>query len=110
MIAMLRSPALLLLMLGFFALAPGVAYAEATPAQDERLKEIIAGDQIGGNRRGKCAIRETHSWHQPTAVVLPAGLVDLAPPQRSGALCPELDDLYERLDRQDGSGRRARIA
>ena len=44
MIAMLRSPALLLLMLGFFALAPGVAYAEATPAQDDRLKEIIAGD------------------------------------------------------------------
>ena len=44
MIAMLRSPALLLLMLGFFALAPRVAHAEATPPQDDRLKDIIAGD------------------------------------------------------------------
>ena len=34
----------MLLMLGFFALAPRVAHAEATPAQDDRLKEIIAGD------------------------------------------------------------------
>ena len=34
----------MLLMLGFFALAHRVAHAEATPAQDDRLKEIIAGD------------------------------------------------------------------
>ncbi len=44
MIAVLTSPTRLLLMLGFFALAPLAAHAEETPAQDGRLKEVIAGD------------------------------------------------------------------
>jgi predicted methyltransferase len=45
MIAIRKSPALLLLMLGFFALASLLARTEETQAQDDRLKEIIAGDQ-----------------------------------------------------------------
>ncbi len=44
MIAMRTGPARLLLMLGFFALASLTARAEETPAQDGRLKEVIAGD------------------------------------------------------------------
>lgn len=44
MIAMRTGPARLLLMLGFFALASLAARAEETPAQDGRLKEVIAGD------------------------------------------------------------------
>jgi predicted methyltransferase len=44
MIAIRKSPALLFLMLGFFAHASFVARAEQTPAPDDRLKEIIAGD------------------------------------------------------------------
>ena len=45
MIAIRKSPALLLLMLGFFSLASLLARTEETQAQDDRLKEIIAGDQ-----------------------------------------------------------------
>lgn len=44
MIAVLTSPTRLLLMLGFFALAPLAAHAEETQAQDARLNEVIAGD------------------------------------------------------------------
>src|SRR5665809_129683 len=42
MIAIRKSPALLLLMLGFFALAWLLARTEEPQAQDDRLKEIIA--------------------------------------------------------------------
>ena len=44
MIAIRKSPTLLLLMLGFFTLASLVARAEETPGQDDRLKEIVTGD------------------------------------------------------------------
>jgi len=44
MIAIRRSPTLFLLMLGFFTLASLVARAEEPQAQDDRLKEIVAGD------------------------------------------------------------------
>ncbi len=44
MIARRKSPTLLLLIVGLFLLAPRIAHAEATPAQDDRLKQIIAGD------------------------------------------------------------------
>ena len=44
MIAIRKSPALLLLMLGLCVLTPRIAYAEGTPAQDDLLKQIIAGD------------------------------------------------------------------
>jgi len=44
MIALRTSPTRLLLILGFFALASLAARAEETPAQDGRLKEVIAGD------------------------------------------------------------------
>jgi len=44
MIAIRRSPALFLLTLGFFTLASLVARAEDTQAQDDRLKQVIAGD------------------------------------------------------------------
>ena len=60
MIAMLRSPALLLLMLGFFALAPRVAHAEATPAQDDRLKEIIAGDHRPAENKARDKYRNPY--------------------------------------------------
>ncbi|MGV1013925.1 MAG: class I SAM-dependent methyltransferase [Methyloceanibacter sp.] len=53
MIAIRKSPALLLLMLGFFALASLVARAEETPAPDDRLKEIIAGDQRSDENRAR---------------------------------------------------------
>lgn len=44
MIAIRRSPTVFLLMLGFFTLASLVARAEEPQAQDDRLKEIVAGD------------------------------------------------------------------
>jgi len=44
MIALRTSPTRLLLMLGICALASFAARAEETPAQDDRLKEAIAGD------------------------------------------------------------------
>ncbi len=53
MTALRKSPALLLLMLGFFLLAPRLAHAEAAPAQDERLKEIIAGDHRSAENKAR---------------------------------------------------------
>ncbi|MGH6792591.1 MAG: class I SAM-dependent methyltransferase [Methyloceanibacter sp.] len=53
MIAIRKSPTLLLLMLGFFALASLVSRAEETPAQDDRLKEIIAGDHRSAENRAR---------------------------------------------------------
>ncbi|MEX2167316.1 MAG: methyltransferase [Methyloceanibacter sp.] len=53
MIAIRKSPALLLLMLGFFALGSHLARAEETPAQDDRLKEIIAGDHRSAENRAR---------------------------------------------------------
>jgi predicted methyltransferase len=53
MIAIYKSPALLLLIVGFFVLAPRIVHAEATPAQDERLKEIIAGDHRSAENRAR---------------------------------------------------------
>jgi predicted methyltransferase len=53
MIAIRKSPILLLLMLGSFALAPRVAHAEATPAQNDRLKEIIAGDHRSAENKAR---------------------------------------------------------
>jgi len=53
MIAIRKSPALLLLMLGFFALASLVSRAEETPAQDDGLKEIIAGDHRSAENRAR---------------------------------------------------------
>ncbi len=44
MIAVRTSPTRLLLMFGFFALVSLAARAEETPAQDDRLKEAIAGE------------------------------------------------------------------
>lgn len=53
MIAIRKSPALLLLMLGFFALASLLARTEETQAQDDRLKEIIAGDHRSEENRAR---------------------------------------------------------
>lgn len=44
MLALPTRPSRLLLMLGLFALAPITAHAEAQPAPDARLKEVVAGD------------------------------------------------------------------
>jgi predicted methyltransferase len=44
MIAIRKSLTLMLLMLAFFALASLIARAEQTPAQDDRLEEIVTGD------------------------------------------------------------------
>ena len=53
MIPIHKSAALLLLMLGFFALAPRSVHAEATPGQDERLKEVIAGDHRSAENKAR---------------------------------------------------------
>jgi predicted methyltransferase len=53
MIAKRKSPTLLLLMLGFLALASFVARAEETPAQDDRLKQIIAGDHRSAENKAR---------------------------------------------------------
>ncbi len=53
MIAIRKSPALLLVMLGFFALASLLARTEETQAQDDRLKEIIAGDHRSEENRAR---------------------------------------------------------
>ena len=50
MIAIRKSPILLLPMLGFFALASIVAHAEP---QDERLKEVIAGDHRSTDNKAR---------------------------------------------------------
>ena len=53
MSAIRKSPTLLLLMLGFFALASLVARAEETPARDDRLKEIISGDHRSAENKAR---------------------------------------------------------
>jgi predicted methyltransferase len=53
MIALRKSPALSLLTLGFLALISFAARAEQTPAQDARLKEIIAGDHRSAENRAR---------------------------------------------------------
>jgi predicted methyltransferase len=60
MIARRKSPALLLLMLGFFALASLDAYAEGTPSLDVRLKEIIAGDQRSAENKARDQYRHPY--------------------------------------------------
>ena len=50
MIAIRKSPTLLLLIFGFFALASIVAHAEP---QDERLKEVIAGDHRSADNKAR---------------------------------------------------------
>jgi predicted methyltransferase len=52
MIAIRKSPTLFILMLGFLALASVGARAE-TPAPDDRLKEIIAGDHRSEENRAR---------------------------------------------------------
>jgi predicted methyltransferase len=53
MIAIRKSPACLLLTLGFFAFASLVARAEETPAQDDRLKDVIAGDHRSADNKAR---------------------------------------------------------
>lgn len=53
MIAIRKSPALLLLMLGFFSLASLLARTEETQAQDDRLKEIVASDHRSAENRAR---------------------------------------------------------
>ena len=53
MIAIRKSPTLLLLMLGLFVVAPRLTQAEATLAQDVRLKEIIAGDHRSAENKAR---------------------------------------------------------
>ncbi len=53
MIAIRKSPALLHLILGFFALGSLLACMEETQAQDDRLKEIIAGDHRSAENRAR---------------------------------------------------------
>jgi predicted methyltransferase len=60
MIAIRKSHVLLLPMLGFFALASFAARAEETPAQDDRLKEVIAGDQRSTENRARDEYRHPH--------------------------------------------------
>ena len=59
MIAIRKSPALLLLMLGFFSLASLLARTEETQAQDDRLKEIVAGDHRSEENRAR------HKYRHP---------------------------------------------
>jgi predicted methyltransferase len=60
MIALRKSPALLLLMLGLFALTSFGAWAEETPAQDARLIEIIAGDQRSAENKARDKYRNPY--------------------------------------------------
>jgi predicted methyltransferase len=60
MITIRKSHVLLLPMLGFFALASFAARAEETPAQDDRLKEVIAGDQRSTENRARDEYRHPH--------------------------------------------------
>jgi predicted methyltransferase len=60
MIAIRKSHVLLLPMLGFFALASFAARAEETPAQDDRLKEVIAGDQRSTENRARDEYRHPY--------------------------------------------------
>ena len=56
MIAIRKSPAVLLLTLGVFALASLVAH-EAARAQDDRLKEIVAGDHRSAENKARDQFR-----------------------------------------------------
>ena len=60
MIARCKSPAFLLLLLGFITLAPRLAEAEQTPAQDGRLKEIIAGDHRSAENKARDKYRNPY--------------------------------------------------
>ncbi len=60
MIAIRRSPNLLLLMLGFFTLASLVARAEESQAQDDRLKNIIAGDHRPAENKARDKYRNPY--------------------------------------------------
>ena len=60
MITIRKSHVLLLPMLGFFALASFAARAEETPAQDDRLKEVIAGDQRSTENRARDEYRHPY--------------------------------------------------
>ena len=53
MISMHKSATLSLLMLGFFAFASLIARAAETPAQDDRLKEIIAGQHRSAENKAR---------------------------------------------------------
>jgi len=57
MLAVRTGPTRLLLMLGFFALASLPARAEETPAQDDRLKEVIAGDHRSEENKARDTYR-----------------------------------------------------
>jgi len=60
MIALRTSSTRLLLMLGIFALASFAARAEETPAQDDRLKEAIAGDQRSEKNKARDEYRHPY--------------------------------------------------
>jgi predicted methyltransferase len=60
MIAIRKSPALLLLMLGFLAVASLAARAEETPSQDARLQEVIAGDQRSAENKARDKYRHPY--------------------------------------------------
>lgn len=53
MLALPTRPSQLLLMLGLFALAPVTAHAEAQPAPDARLKEVVAGDHRSEDNKAR---------------------------------------------------------
>ncbi|HUW72686.1 MAG TPA: methyltransferase [Methyloceanibacter sp.] len=61
MIAMRTSPTrLLVLVLGFFVLASFGARAEETPAQDDRLKEVVAGDHRSEKNKARDEYRHPY--------------------------------------------------
>lgn len=60
MIAIRKSPALLLLMLGLLAVASLAARAEETPSPDARLKEVIAGDQRSAENKARDKYRHPY--------------------------------------------------
>jgi predicted methyltransferase len=60
MIAIRRRPAVSLLMLGFFSLASLVVRAEESQAQDDRLKETIAGDHRPAENKARDKYRNPY--------------------------------------------------
>ncbi len=60
MIAVRTSPTRLLLMLGVFALVSFGARAEETPAQDDHLKEVIAGDHRSEKNKARDEYRHPY--------------------------------------------------
>ncbi len=60
MIAIRKSPALLLVMLGFLALTPAVSQAEETPAPNDRLTEVIAGDHRSAENKARDKYRNPY--------------------------------------------------